>query len=350
MKKIIYIIIGVAVIIAIAATLLMNKAKIQAKMNAEIKEAYYVAIVPASKQKLNEAITFIGTVNANNDVNVVSETAGRITSINYKVGDFKQAGSVLVTVDDELKQASYTLADANYQKAKKDFERYKSLLEQKSVTEGQFDQIKIAFVTAESQYTIAKRQLNDTKIKAPISGVITSKTVDLGAMLQNNTVIGNIVDISKLKVKVNVAEKDIFKLKVGDKVALTTDVYTGEKFEGRVETISAKGDEAHTYPVEVTVINNAKYPFKTGMFARVEFVSLKKEEALVIPRTAILGSIKEAKVYVIENGLAKLRSIVLGGEYSSSVEVISGVSENEQVVVSGQNTLVDGAKVTIIKQ
>jgi RND family efflux transporter MFP subunit len=350
MNKLKYIGITVLVVVGIVAILLHNKASIQAKTNAEVKEAYYVSTTKASTQKINENISFVGTVAANGDVNIVSETQGKVTGLFFKVGEFKKAGSVLVQIDDELKRASYQTAEANYQKAKKDYDRYKALLDQKSVTETQFDQIKIAYITAESQYIVAKRQLSDTKITTPISGVVTARNVDLGTMVQNGMTIGNVVDISRLKVKIGVAEKDAFKLKVGDKVNITTEVFPGEIIPGTVETISAKGDEAHTYPVEIVIPNNGKEQMRAGMFARVEFTSLKHNEALIVPRTAFLGSTRDAKVYVIEGGYAKLRSVQLGGEYGSSVEVLSGLKAGDEVVTSGQNTLNENVKVTVMAQ
>lgn len=296
MQKIKYFVLTAVVLAGIIAILVHNKAAIQAKTNTDMKEAYYVSVAKATTQKINENISFVGTVAANYDVNIVSETSGKVTGLYFKVGEYKQAGSVLVQIDDELKRANFQSAEANYLKAKKDYERYKSLLEQKSVTDGQLDQIKLAFVSAETQYTIAKRQLSDTKIVTPISGVVSNRSVDPGTMVQNGMTIANVVDISKLKVKVNVAEKDVFKLKNGDKVTITTEVYPGQTITGSVETISAKADEAHTYPVEIVVVNNGKNPLKAGMFARIEFNSLKRDEALTIPRTAILGSVRDRSV------------------------------------------------------
>ncbi len=351
MKNLKYILIMVVVLAAIVAVLMNNKSKINAKTSAVVNEAYYVSIGKVARQTLNENISFIGTVAANNDVNIVSETSGKVTGLFFKVGDFKSAGSVLVQVDDELKRANFQTAEANYQKSKKDYERYKSLFDQKSVSETTLDQVKLAYINAETQYTIAKRQLSDTKITTPISGVVTSRTVDIGTMINNNMMIGNVVDISKLKVKVSIAEKDAFKLKQGDKVEITTEVYPGEKFSGTVETISAKGDEAHTYPVEIVVANTGKNQLKAGMFTRVEFTSLRRTEALTVPRTAIFGSIKDPRVFVLDNNsVVKSRSILTGAEFGQSVEVLNGLLEGEQVVVSGQNTISENFKVTVINQ
>jgi RND family efflux transporter MFP subunit len=285
-------------------------------------------------------------------VNVISETQGKVTAVFAQVGDYKTAGSVLVQVDDELKKAALMSAEANYEKAKKDYERFQELYKQKSASDSQLDQAKLGAAIAESQYIIAKRQYEDTKIKTPISGVVTSRLVDVGSMVMGApqaTLVANVVDISKLKVKLNVAESDVFKLKVGDQVSVTTDVYPGVTFKGRIETISSKADDAHTYPIEVTVMNNKANPLKAGMFARVSFSNLDDRSGIVIPREALTGSVKNPQVFVVENGVAKLRDLVLGGEAGTSVQVLRGLMEGETIVVSGQNNLVDGVSVQIVK-
>lgn len=352
MKRLKYIGLAILVLGVIITTLLYNKSKVQAKSKNQVLDTYAVSVVTVGNQKISENISVVGVTAANNDVNVISETQGRVTAVYAKVGDYKPAGSVLFQVDDELKKASFTLAEANYQKTKKDLERYELLFKQKSATDAQLEAARLAFSNAEANYIIAKRQLKDTKITTPVSGVVTARLVDVGSMVQGApqaTLVANVVDISKLKVKVNIAEKDAFKLKVGDKVDVTTEVYPGATLEGRVETISSKGDEAHTYPVEIVLANNSKFPLKAGMFARVYFNSIKRSEILAIPREALVGSVKTPQVYVVENGIAKLKNVVLGSEYGTNVEVISGLSSGELIVVNGQNNLSDNVKVDIMK-
>jgi RND family efflux transporter MFP subunit len=150
-------------------------------------------------------------------------------------------------------------------------------------------------------------------------------------------------------VKINVSEKDVFKLKIGDAVDVTTDVYPGVTMEGRISTISAKGDELHTYPVEVILSNSTKTPLKAGMFGTVSFTAKSSGSNIVIPREAIVGSVKDAKVYVVENSIAKTRSIVTGKELGTSIEVLSGIRTGEVVVVNGQNNLKDNVAVTVRK-
>jgi RND family efflux transporter MFP subunit len=165
-----------------------------------------------------------------------------------------------------------------------------------------------------------------------------------------NNPVADVVDISKLKFDVNVAENDVFRMKVGDKVEVTTEVYPGVVFEGKIATISDKGDEAHTYPVEVDLYNSRQHPLKAGMFGTVIFASSTKGESLIIPREALIGSVKDPKVFVVNNNTAKLVNLVIGRTYDNYLEVMSGLKEGQTIVVNGQNNLEENSKVKIINE
>lgn len=351
MKKWKLIVSTIVLLAIITAVLFMNKRKMSATTAGGIKDVYYVSVEEVSKKNISETLSLVGNITANNDVNVISETAGKITSVYTKVGDYKQAGSVLFQVDDELKKAAFLSAEANYEKAKKDYERFSVLYQQKSVTDSQLDQTKLGAAVAEAQYIVAKRQLEDTKIKTPISGYVTARYVDVGSMVQGApqaTLVANVVDISRLKVKINLAERDAFLIKTGDQVKVTVDVYPGVIYNGRIESISSKGDESHTYPVEISISNEKTHPLKAGMFARVEFTSIKNRETIVIPRESLVGSVKEPQVFVVENGIAKLRNLTVGSQSGIYLQVQQGLRVGETIVVNGQNNLVDDLKVTIL--
>jgi len=342
----------IGVIIALAlvfAVLLFNRQRMQAKSRPDETRFLPVTLVTAALQRLAETISLTGTISANSDVTVMSETQGRIMQVFAKVGDHVEAGAVLIQVDDELKKAAYSTAEANYEKTKKDLERFEAMYKDRSVSDGQLESARLAFKSAEAQYIVARRQYNDTKIKTPITGVVSSFPLEVGMMVQDKNPVANIVDISRLKVKLNVAEQDVFKLAVGDRVDISTEVYPGIIFPGTIATISAKADDGHTYPIEVSLANSAQHPLKAGMFARVDFRSVGARTALAIPREALVGSMKNAQVYVVDKGVARLRNIVVGAEVGSNLEVLSGLTEGEQVVSSGQNNLKDNVAVTVVK-
>lgn len=349
MKKSLLLTIISAIIIGIVVVFF----SIQKKTNPTDQKQLYgevpVSTTSVQKMQLINSISLVGVVNASNDVNVISEAQGLVMDVKVKVGDNVKEGTVLFQIDDVIMQSNLASAEINYLKAKRDFERSETLYQENSLSAAQLDLARLGMKAAESQLTLARKQLSDTKIKAPIFGTINKLIVDMGTMVNPGTPVANIVDISTLKVLLNVSEKDAFQIKRGDKAEITTDVYPGVKFSGRVDNIASKADEAHTYQVEVRLPNNSKNPLKAGMFARVNFNLTNSTESLVIPRESLIGSIKDAYVYSIQEQVAKLRKVVVGKSSGDFLEILSGLNENEVVVTNGQNNLSDNSKVTIIK-
>ncbi len=347
MKKILVIVFVLVVVGGVVAILFSNKAKNEAKTKAgSLLNSYSVTTMPTEKKLLEENLILTGTINANREVMVVSETNGKIVEVNASVGDNVTAGKSLVKVDDEVRRATLANAEAVFEKAKKDLDRYEQLNKEKSVNDAQLEATRLAFKSAEAQLIIAKRQLNDTKIVAPISGVVTSRNVEVGTVLAPGTPVANIIEISTLKIKVNVPENDVLKLKAGEKVEITNELYPDLKFYGTIKNINSKADEAHTYPVEIQMTNNSKTPLKAGMFAKIRFLSIKNRECLTIPREALVGSVRDPQVFVVENGIAKLRQIEIGIEYNNMLEIRKGLNAGEKVVTSGQINLRDNVQVT----
>jgi RND family efflux transporter MFP subunit len=348
MKKILTVVIALIVIGVIIGILLMNKSKREEKLKkVEIQTTVPVFTAKVTDEKVVDTLSLVGTTAPYNEVVVSAETAGRVIGLYFDVGSNVGKGKILIKLDDEVKQATLENAEANYEKAKKDFERYELLLETKSITEVQYEAAKLTYVQTGSALKIARRQLKDSKIICPLSGVVIAKSVELGTYLNTGNPVATIVNIDRLKVKVYVPELEAFKLKEGDAVELTTEVYPGTIFNGKITTINAKADDAHSYLVEITVNNNKNHPLRAGLFARVSFKTLEALTATVIPRSALIGSVKDAKVFVIENNIARLRKIVVGLGYGDKMEVVEGLSVGESVVVNGQVNLRDSVSVTI---
>jgi RND family efflux transporter MFP subunit len=346
------IIIAVVIVVLLVALMARNKVVQSSENRGEpINTAISVSTVTASKQPVDDRFSVVGTVNAYNDVVVLSEAQGRIVKVNAEIGDYKSAGSVLVEVDSELKEAAYKAATVTYEKAKRDLERSEALYKEHSISDTQVEQARWSYQSTEAQYIVARRQFNDTKITTPISGIVTARMVNVGTMVMGApqaTAVANVVDISRVKVKVSVAEKDLAKLKHGDLADVTTDLYSQEKFSGTILSIASKGDEAHTYPVEV-LLNNPKQLLKAGMFVSVTFKATGSQPTLMLPRKALVGSAQNAQVYVIQDNIARLRPVTAGRQTGTEIEITSGISEGEVVVVDGQNNLSDNLQVVVRK-
>ncbi len=352
MKKILVIVIVLAALGAIVFTLMQNKKKAAEKLrtSSDFSTKIPVNVIPVGDKEIKNSLNLVGVINPYREVNIASEVPGRITSVRFKEGDYKGQGSVLVVLDSELKNIAVETAENNYNKAKQDLERYQQLVKEDAATQSQLEQYLFAFNNAQLALNTAYRNVKDTKISAPMGGIINTKSVEVGSYVGPGTVIANMVDISKLKVKVNVPETEVFRLRVGDNVVVTTDIYPDQTFNGEITVIAPKGDEAHTYPVEIVISNSKATPLKAGMFAKVDFSTIKGRTGLAIPREAIVGSIRDAHVYIIVDGKAVYRKIETGLESDRDIEVTAGLNAGDQLVITGQNNLKDGSEVTVVKQ
>lgn len=347
MKKIRVASYGVLVFAAIVFILLNNKKHMAAKSVPDIQLNVPVRVQEVSERTLSEPLALVGEISGENDVTVVAEAEGRVTRVHVEVGEAVKAGQSLFQIDDEIKRAEFERADVNLEKAKRDHERYNVLKTEGSASESQLEGARLALKAAEAAYTIAKRQVEDTQVRSPISGVVTARPVNVGTRVKFGDVMANVVQIAKLKTRVQVAERDVFKLKVGDAVTMKTDVYPEAVVPGRIATISDKADAAHTFAVEITCDNPQEQPLKAGMFARVLFNLSAASPTLAVPRESLTGSLRDPHVYVIDNSVATLRHVVIEEEVNGWLVVSSGLRQGEKVVVSGQNNLRDGATVTV---
>jgi RND family efflux transporter MFP subunit len=280
---------------------------------------------------------------------LASKSAGEIVRVNFKMGDIVRTGAVLAQVDDTYKRLAYENAQLTYNKLKDDYARFQVLRQGEAVSENQLRDIRIGFENATIQLENAKKQLEDAQIVAPFSGVITSKNTELGAYVNPGTPIAGIADISRLKVRLAVSEGNVYQLREGREVAVSTSIYPGVNYRGIITGISPQGSGSHTFPVEITIANSDKHPLKAGTYVNVRVDMGKTGTALMIPRDAIVSSVKDPSVYVVRDETAELVKITAGSDYNSYLEVTSGVSEGDLVVINGQINLMDGSKVTIIQ-
>jgi RND family efflux transporter MFP subunit len=227
-------------------------------------------------------------------------------------------------------------------------ERYQTLRKGDAVTETQLRDMKMAFENAKIQLENAKKQLDDTKIVAPFSGYITSKNTELGAFVGTGTPIASIADISQLKVMLSVSESNVYQLQKGQTVNVGTDIYPDMKYKGSITNISPKGSNTHTYPIEIMIANNSKNPLKAGTYVNVRVDLGKDGKFLMIPRDAIVSSVKDPSVYVVNNGVAQLTKISTGQNHDAYLAVTSGLKSGDQVVTNGQINLTDGVNVLVI--
>lgn len=349
MKKLLLSLSVIGIVGWMVFVLFHNKAEVERKSKAVHGGAVPVGIMEVQLQILQENQTKVGLIVAKNEVAVVSEASGKIIAVHAGVGSYLPAGAPIVKLDDELAKANFLSARTNYDKARRDWERALELHQQELISSSDLESARNEFHSAEAAQLRAERQYQNTMLITPIAGLVTARPVNLGGMINPGTVIATIIDNSSFKIAVNVGAVEAFKLKVGDRVSVTTNVYPDTQFKGRIVSISDQSDEARTFPVEIEIANEKDYPLKSGIYGKVTFRLGTEQPVLAIPREAVIGSVKNPQVFVVENGIVKLRKIVVGSEIDTRLEVLRGLKEQEQVVVSGQDNLQDNIAVEVIK-
>ena len=347
-KKIIYAIVTIIIVLA-AIRLISNRNRIVSQNENLTADFVTVSIANVEKKASSFALNLTGTLDPYKELDISAETPGKITSLNYELGQYFPKGGVIATIDDKIKKLTYESAKIDADRLKKDFERAENLYKGGTSSEQEYELARTSYETAKNKFDEAEKQLSYTKITAPIAGTITKKIVEEGKYVKEGDPVASIVDVSRLKAKVNVSESNVYYLHTGDKAKITTDIYPGIVFKGKISFVSPRGDETHNYPVEVEIVNSAENPLKAGTFVNVEVGIGSSSTALYIPREALQGSIKDAKVYVASNGKALLKNIVIGRGGDESLEVVSGLTENDKVIVSGQVNLTDNKPIKIIE-
>ena len=350
-KKTIIAVLTVVVLLGIMTmTLASNKKEINKRKEVKTTETNIAVTVASAEMRVtNMDLDLVGTTQAAREVNIASESAGKIVVVNFRMGDYVNQGNVLAIIDDTYKRLAYENAKLNYNKCKDDISRYQALREGDAVSDTQLRDIKLAYENANIQLENAKKQWDDTKIVAPFSGYITSQNTELGAYVNAGTVIAGIADISQLKVVFDVSEMNAYELQRGQTVSVTTDVHPEASYKGTISNISPKASASHTYPVEIMIANNGKDKLKAGTYVKVNVNMSNKENVLMIPRDAIVSSLKDPSVYLVKNNIAQLMKIGVGRNFNSFIEVVSGLNEGDQVVTNGQINLTGSSKVSVIK-
>jgi RND family efflux transporter MFP subunit len=332
-------ILGLA-IVGIAITLAGNKAK-QAELIQQSKVVNPLSFetLTTSLQTIQQSLTATGVFAANQTLELLSETDGRVTKIYFDRHAHVNAGQILAEVESDIKQTQVKLAELNYQKAQRDFARYEALFKNQNLSEYDLENARLQMQNTENQLLIIKKQLQYTFIKSPIAGNVTQKNIGIGNVLQSGTPLATLTDISRLRLQVLLAPQDLAKVQVGKAVSITVPIRKGEAFTGIIQSIGVQSTEAGSFPVEILVQNNFKNPILAGMNAQVSFTEKEARQVLLIPRTALVNKGNQWAVFVLENGKPERKTVNLGEESGENVEIIAGLRAGEKLIVRGQQNI-----------
>lgn len=344
------IIIGVIIIVCVAGIfrLYINKKQIDASSAPRIsKVSVPVFIETVKESKLDNSFSVNGTFDPAHEITIISQTQGKIVNLNFNNGDFVKEGQILASCDLELLEAQKDLAEANLDKCNKDLKKFREMLQTNAATQQQIDELQLALYNAQASYVTVTKQIEYSIIKAPFSGYITAKYVEKGSMIMPGTPVAEMMDISTLKFNAGIAESDLVKIVKNQDVKVVADIYEGFTYTGKIKNIGMKADGSRRFPVEIEVRNNVSKPIRSGMFGMAFFTSEGTHNAISIPRTALVGSIKDPGVFVVENEKARKRSIRVGSANEKTIEVLEGLKAGDKVVVAGQINLNNDTPVSI---
>ncbi len=334
-----------------AFTLLNNQSKTEAKVyQRDPNSRIAVTTATIAKQDLTEAQQFTGVLEPIRENKIAAEAAGKVVWVGVEEGDIVRAGQVLARVDNQNIRLQIEAAEVQLEGVAADVNRYTKLAQSEAVPGVNLEKALIQKRSLEVQIKTLRDQLGRTTLTAPFGGVVTQRFFDLGSVLAPGAPLAQITDISGLKLTVAIPEREMLLFRVGQTVQIEVDAYPGIDFSGKVRMIGVQADASHNFPIEVLVQNASKHPLKAGMFGKLSFQNRNNTKVLALPKAALIGTAKAPFVYVVENGQATLRSVVLGANNNDFYEILSGLQETETVVTSGQISLTEGALVASSQQ
>ncbi|GGE39902.1 RND family efflux transporter MFP subunit [Pedobacter psychrotolerans] len=351
-KRIITIIVIVAVPVAIIIGLMTNKKKLDdAKQPVDRSNiGVKVTIDTVLLKTVDGSVTQPATLITDNDANVAAETAGKISSLSIQLGTTVKKGQVIGRIDVTENQQKLEAAVLSITKLTSDYERNKVLLAGNATNANAVTDAKYDLDAKKLEAAQLRTQISRANIIAPSSGVITDRQKIAGEYVTTGTTIAIITNVNTLKANVSVPESQVLYIKKGQKAMITSDSYPGETFTGTVNYVSPKGDDNHNYTVQLAIANTGAMQLKAGLYVNVEFTyPTTKQSFLMINKNALTDGVKNPAVFVFKSGVVEKRKLVTGTEHGDDIEVKSGLSAGELVVTSGQINLSDGSKAQIIK-
>jgi RND family efflux transporter MFP subunit len=332
----------------------------------------------ATTKDMPQVVQITGNVKANNDIQVLPKSPGRVTNVYVDVGSIVKAGQVLASIEAvdmalRVKQAEAQLmaakagreqATVQAQQAQRGFERAKSLKDKGAMSQLDYENAEVGaklaavgvqgadaqVALAEANLGLTQKSFDDTRITTPVAGVITRKQVNIGTMATPAAAAFSVQDQSSLKMEGAVPAAYVPKLAMGMTVEILVDELPGRTFEGKVSRLAPTLD-AETRRGAIEIAMTPAEGLLPNMFGRAQISFGSSSNVLVVPATAVLSVGGQPAVYVIEktggSTIAKLVRPKVGTKQFDEIIIEDGLSSGDTIVISGSAGLKDGAKVVV---
>lgn len=333
------------------------------KAKEEVSPKMAVAVAEVKRGTVQREVSLSGMVKGENEVSVYPKVAARVVAVEVAEGDRVAAGQVLMRLDPtdyqaavEAAQAGVMQAEANWENRRKDWERTLMLHQQGVASDQQLEGARLLYVQAEAALTQAKASLfnaknalENCKITSPLTGVVGLVAVGQGSMVSPQVAVAVITTPRDLKVDVGVSDRDVNYVKKGQKVLVKVGSLNGKVLPGEVVSVSQVVDpRTRQYPVKIA-LQDGQGLLKSGMFAEVTLATERKENVIVVPKTALGEKGARRVVFVVDDkGVAHEREVKVGLAGREEVEILQGLKEGELVVIRGQTLIRDGDEVRVV--
>jgi membrane fusion protein (multidrug efflux system) len=285
------------------------------------------------------------TLTPDSEAPVLARVSGEVVEILVEEGDEVEEGQVLARLDGDRLRLQMLQAKANLEKTSKAYERYVQLHERGLVSASIFEGLKFDMDALNASYELKQLSYSYTTIRAPISGVVSSRDIKLGQHLMAGASAFKITDTSKLIAYLRIPQVELSKISAGDTARVRVDAMPEVEFAATIARISPTIDPLNGTFKATATIENQDGHLAPGMFGRFNVAYEKHSGALLIPAAAVIEEDNETVVYVVNDGSANRRAIEVGIESDGLVEVLGGLEADEKIVITGQGGLRDGARV-----
>jgi RND family efflux transporter MFP subunit len=304
-----------------------------------------VQVGVAARTNLAVTKTYSGTLEGEDQANIVAKVPERITAIRASVGSATTANQVLITLDKSGASSQYFQAEAAYRNAGKTLERMKSLYEEGAVSQQTLDGAQTGFDVARANFDGAR---STVELTTPIAGVVTAVSASVGDLATPGAPLMTIARIGRMKIIFNMTEADMVHLAAGQPVSVYSEARPDQQVEGRVIQLSRSADVgSRTFEVKALFPNTRDGWFKPGMFCKVRVLVAARDSALVVPTAAVQSDGASSRVFVIRNGRAYQRPVQQGAATDRDTEILEGIAPDDTVATVGVNNLRDSIAVQV---
>ena len=312
------------------------------------KKKTNVRLKEIKPETLKIQTTYVGSLLPNQRVLMRSQIDGVIENINFEEGDEITKEKKLIDISTKELQLKLKIAIADSNLADINIKRDEKLASSNLIPSSQLDQTRTRAESARLNKELARISLKKSLIASPLDGTVKTRHVKVGEFVRKGDKLVEILDMSRVIVKVNIPELEILEIKIGQKVEIALYIMEEIIFSGEVKNIGLEADSNNrTFPVEIHVSNSERM-LRPGMLARTTFTKSIDDEQIVIPRHTILEKERGRVVYVFDKGKVFQRDIQVGLSQKDQVQVIKGLKKGELIVVEGHNKLSDGEEVNVV--